>query len=291
MDFRVYQVIYPDDLTVHGQQLYEHLRNTAKQPGEHGFEFCITSDVGYSNDLITFCLSEEYSANISSVDDDKNSFIPDVAPYLNTYVSLDLQEKRLLVQHRDYPPNNLSKDQNMVRLSLMLSQAFADVCNATFNYLDTTRLVDDEDFANIFNNYRITMLRVRLFETGRYISEDAQIFEDEEINRRWKDGWADDGSSMHEIILKAPGRGGEGDLRHSPIAQSLVNLVRKDIVEINYWDDDGVSESLSRNDFRRFSINGINTYTLPITAIETISNEVYNRRGEVRRFIATRDLD
>lgn len=291
MDFRVYQVIFPDDLSQHGQQLFDYLRNTAKQPGEHGFEYCITSDVSYSNDVITFCLSEEYQANISSVDDQKNTFVPDVAPYLNTFVALDLQEKRLLVQHRDYPPNNLSKDQNMVRLSLLLSQTFAEVCNATFNYLDTTRLVDDEDFVNIFANYRITMLRVRLFDTGRYITQGTEVFNNTIINENWISGWELDESSMHEIILKAPGRGGEGDLRHSPIAKSLVNLVRKDIIEINYWDDDGVSESLSRNDFRRFSINGINTYTLPITAIETITNEAFNRRAETRRFIATRDLE
>ncbi|WP_261978855.1 hypothetical protein [Bacillus cereus] len=48
-------------------------------------------------------------------------------------------------------------------------------------------------------------------------------------------------------------------------------------------DDDGVSESLSGMNFRIFSIVGIN--------IQTISNEVYNRRGKIRRFIATRDLD
>ncbi|PEQ47809.1 hypothetical protein CN468_19970 [Bacillus cereus] len=291
MDFRVYQVIYPDDLTQHGQALYEFLGAMAKQPGEHRFEYCITNDIDYSNDIITFCLSEEYQSNISSVDDNKNAYVPEVSPYLSTCVALDLQEKRLLVQHRDYPPDNLSKDTNMTRLSLMLNQAFESVCNAIFNYLDTSREADDEDFAHIFRHYRVTMLRVKLFETGRYISEETQLFDNEVTDEHWKRGWAEDGSSMHEVILKAPGRGGEGDLRESPIAKSLINLVRKDVMEINYWDDDGVSESLSRADFRRFSIAGINIHTLAITAIQTISNEVYNRRGEVRRFIATREFE
>ncbi|WP_242491339.1 hypothetical protein [Bacillus cereus] len=263
----------------------------AKQPGEHRFEYCITNDIDYSNDIITFCLSEEYQSNISSVDDAKNAYVPEVSPYLSTCVALDLQEKRLLVQHRDYPPDNLSKDTNMTRLSLMLNQAFEFVCNAIFNYLDTSREADDEDFAHIFRHYRVTMLRVKLFETGRYISEDTQLFDNEVTDEHWKRGWAEDGSSMHEVIHKAPGRGGEGDLRESPIAKSLINLVRKDVMEINYWDYDGVSESLSRADFRRFSIAGINIHTLAITAIQTISNEVYNRRGEVRRFIATRELE
>ncbi|WP_261978856.1 hypothetical protein [Bacillus cereus] len=57
-------------------------------------------------------------------------------------------------------------------------------------------------------------------KTGRYISEEAQIFEDDMTNEYWKRGWTEDGSSMHEVILKAPGRDVEGDLRESPIVKS-----------------------------------------------------------------------
>ncbi len=114
--------------------------------------------------------------DINSVDDDKNAYVPILSPYLSTCVALDLQEKRLLVQHRVYPPDNLSKDTNMTRLSLMLSQAFESVCNAIFNYLDTTREADDEDFSYIIRHYRVTVLRVKLLENRKiYFRGSANI--------------------------------------------------------------------------------------------------------------------
>ncbi len=70
---------------------------------------------------------------------------------------------------------------------------------------------------------------------------------------------------MHEILLKAPGRGGEGDLRHSPIAKSLLNMVGAYVKQINYWDENDKSHEVSRNSLMRFVVNGINIRSLPVT--------------------------
>ncbi|MEZ2659299.1 hypothetical protein [Aneurinibacillus aneurinilyticus] len=290
MDFRVYQLTYPDDLTEQGQALYDYLRNVAKIPGEHGFEYCITNENGFNENIIVGCFSEEYAPNINSVDDDKNLYVPDVAPFLNTFFAIDLQEKRMLIQHRDYPAANLNRDQTLTRLSIILNAAFENIYNSVFNYIRTNREVNDDEFINVFNDHRITLLRVKLFENGRLLRADAEIFDNREINRNWIDGWNTDASNMHEIVLKAPGRGGDGDLRESPLAVSLINLPIKEIIEINYWDEGG-SETMSRTDFRKFRIRGIDRYTLPITAVDAIENAVYNRRDEVRRFRAIQDLN
>lgn len=288
MDFRVYQLTYDGDLISSQGDLFSRLRELAKIPGEFGFEYCITREVTIDDSIITFCLSEEYAPNITSVDDERNSFLPDVSPFMNTYVALDLQEKRMLVQHRDYPANNLDRNQSFIRVTNVLDEAFQEIYNSAFNYLDTNRDVDDDDFLRVFENNRITNLRVKLFDTGRYIINGTQIFEeDEDLNNKWIDGFNSDESGTYEIVLKAPGRGGEGDLRYSPIARSLLNLVTKEIVELNYWDEDSGSNTMSRTDLKKFRISGINRDTQTITAIETISNEIYRRRQEIRNFRVT----
>jgi|HigsolmetaAR204D_1030405.scaffolds.fasta_scaffold05226_5 hypothetical protein len=292
MDFRVYQLTYAGDLVARGTEFYQALSRLSKVPGEHGFEYCITNELDFEENIITGCLSEEYAPDIVSVDDDRNSYIPDVAPYLNTFFAIDLQEKRMIVQHRDYPPNNLDRQQSMTRLSLLISNAFEPVYRSQFNYVVTYREATDEDFIEIFNDdNRVTLLRVKLFDTGRFLPEDAEIFDGaDELNRHWIEGWNADESDMHEIVLKAPGRGGNGDLKKSPIAISLLNLPRKEILELNYWTGEG-QQTMSRTDFKKFRIRGINIYSQVITAIATISREVYRRRDELRNFRLIQDLE
>lgn len=284
MDFRVYQLTYAGDLKEKGESLYGYLRDHAKIPGEHGFDFCITREIDFDENIITGCLSEEHPPNINSVDEDKNVYTPDVAPYMNTFFSIDLQEKRMLVQHRDYPANNLNRTQSMTRLRLLLNAAFQNVYHSEFNAIHTKRNVTDEDFIDAFNNYRVSKLRVKLFEKGRLLGTDNEIFEDKIVNKAWIQGWNSDESNMHEIILQAPGRGGDGDLRYSPIARTLWQLPVKEILEMNYWNESGGSETMSRTDFKKFRIRGINKDTQPITAIDAICSDVYSRRDEIREF-------
>ncbi|WP_440960527.1 hypothetical protein ACN6KS_22510 [Paenibacillus nitricinens] len=291
MDFRLYQVIYAGDLTLNGQVLFEYLRGLAKIPGEHGFEYCVTSEIDYENDLICGCLSEEYPPNINSVDDDRNVYVPDVAPYLNTYFAIDLQEQRLLIQHREYPANNLSRQQALVRLATIIKGGFELAYGVEFDYVNTNREVTDDEFLEVFEQNRITLMRVKLYPQGRLLRDTAEIFEDEEINRIWIDGWNADESETHEMVLKAPGRGGAGDLRRSPIANSLINLPVKEILELNYWSDEDGAGSMSRTDLRKLRVQGIDRHTQPITAIDHLLIDLRNRRGEMRRFIAFRPLE
>lgn len=289
MDFRVYQLIYAGDLTARGAEFFGLLRNLSKVPGEFGFEYCITSEVDFDENIITGCLSEEHAPDINSVDDDRNTFVPDVAPYLNTLFAIDLQEKRLIVQHRDYPPSNLDRHQSMTRLGLMINAAYEEVYRSQLNYNMTHREVSDDDFLDIFHNNRITLLRVKLFDSGRLLPEGAEVFADRELDSHWIQGWNSDESNMHEIVLKAPGRGGSGDLRESPIARSLLNLPRKEIMELNYWQEEG-QENMSRTDFKKFRIRGIDRHTQVISAIATIAREVYQRRTELSRYSLVPDL-
>ncbi|CAF1772462.1 hypothetical protein NRS6084_03893 [Bacillus subtilis] len=290
MDFRVYQLLFANDLTSKTTELFDFLKNVAKLPGEHGFDYCITREIDETDNIITFCFSEEHAPNVNSVDDERNSYSPEVAPYLNTFVAIDLQEKRMLVQHRNYPPTNLDKDKTMVRIGMILEEAFQNIYNSVFNYQNTKRTINDEDFLNAFNDNRVTLLRVRLFQTGRRIIDGTQIFQDENLNNHWIQGFEADESDMYEVILKAPGKSGEGDLRNSPIAKSLLNLAMKEIIELNYWGEEG-SDTMTRADLKRFRVKGINKDTDPITAINAICGEVLRRRNEVRRFRVIEDLD
>lgn len=290
MDFLIHQLIYSGDLTTHGQRLYEYLKGLAKIPGEHGFEYCITSEIDYQNNFICGCLSEEYPPNINSVDDEKNVYVPDVSPYLNTFFALDLQEKRLLVQHRVYPARNLDRHQTLIRLSSVLKGAFETVCRSEFNYVSTNREVTEEEFEQVFYNNRITLMRVKLFPQGRLLRDSANIHEEKDLNTAWIQGWNSDESESYEIVLKAPGKSGVGDLRKSPIALSLLNLPVKEILELNYWDENDTSEKMARTDLKKFRIRGIDRHTQPITAIDHMLTDLRNRRDELRRFIAFQPL-
>ncbi|MFX0572881.1 MULTISPECIES: hypothetical protein [Bacillus] len=291
MDFRVYQLISANDLTLRTNELFEYLRGVAKLPGEYGFEYCITNEIDVTENIITFCFSEEHAPNVNSVDEDKNSFAPDVAPYLNTFFALDLQEKRMLVQHRNYPPTNLNKDQTMSRVGMILEEAFQNIYGSVYNIQNTQRTVDDEDFVRVFENNRVTLLRVKLFQNGRRIINGTQIFDDNDLNNYWIQGFESDASDTYEVILKAPGKTGEGDLRDSPIARSLLNLARKEILELNYWDEEGSSDTMARTDLKRFRVRGINKDSDPIAAVHAIYREIYARRDEVRRFRVMEDLN
>ncbi|MGX4583384.1 hypothetical protein [Paenibacillus chitinolyticus] len=291
MDFLVYQIIYAGDLTNNGDLIYQYLGNLAKMPGEHGFEYCITNEIDFRNNIISGCLSEEYPPDINSVDDEKNVYIPDVSPYLNTFFALDLQEKKMLIQHREYPAQNLDRHQTRVRLGSILNAAFNELLHVEYNYLNTNREITDEDFEEVFFENRVTLLRVKLFEDGRLLRDQSEIFEDPEVNARWIEGWNSDESHMHEIVLKAPGRGGDGDLRKSPLAITLLKIPNKEITELNYWTDVDGSTGMSRTDLRKFRIRGIHRHTQPITAIDVIATEIYNRRGELDRFMRIENME
>ena len=290
MEFRVYQLTYADDLTVRANDLYQYLKDMSIVPGEHGFEYCITNEIDLDENIITFCFSEEHSPNTTTIDDEKNSIIADVAPFINTMAAIDLQEKRMIVQNRDYPANNLDKHQTMTRIRIMLNEAFQNVYNSVFNTISIEREMDDEELDEIFRNNRVSMLRVQITRNNRTLLETAEIFEDSSLNEKWIEGWNTDNSNIHEIILKAPGQGGEGDLRYSPIANSVLDLLGSRIMQMSIWDENEDNEVLSRSSFSRFIIRGINHRTQVITSIDTIAQEVYNRRQELRAFRATDEL-
>ncbi|MET1123075.1 hypothetical protein ABWU59_29590 [Priestia megaterium] len=290
MEFRVYQLLYADSLIEESQSLYNYLQRMAKLPGEFGFDYCITNNVDFSNNVITFCFSEEYASDVNSVDDEKNLFTPDVSPYINTIMALDLQEKRLIVQNRDYPANNLNKHQTMTRMGLMLNNAFENVYNAVFNYIDTDREVLEEEFERAFENYRVSLLWVKVPNNRRFIPNYERIHEDDLLNENWITGWNQDQSDVQEILLKAPGRGGNGDLRLSPVARSLIKMFGSEVKQIDYWDDEENHYSISRDSLRRFVIRGVNLRTQPITVIDRLSVEIQARRDELRNFRGVEDL-
>ncbi|MBM7647861.1 hypothetical protein JOC78_000801 [Bacillus ectoiniformans] len=290
MEFRVYQLTYSNDLTEGANELFRYLRSMSIVPGEHGFEYCITNEIDLDENIITFCFSEEHQSDTITIDDEKNSFIADVAPFINTMVAIDLQEKRMIVQNRDYPANNLNKHQTMTRMRVMLNEAFENVYNSVFNTLDIEREINDEELEHAFYNNRVSFLRMQISNANRNLLQHVEIFEDRLLNEKWVEGWNTDQSVTYEVILKAPGQGGEGDLRLSPIAISLLNVLGARIEQINIWDEEGNNEVLSRSSFSRFIIRGINHRTQVITCIDTISQEVYNRRQELRSFRATVEL-
>ncbi|MCU4984479.1 hypothetical protein P4310_30875 [Bacillus thuringiensis] len=291
MEFRVYQMLYPDDLTEKGDRLVEFLKRMTKIPGEYGFKYCITNEFDFTENIITFCFSEEYASDVNSVDDDKNNYNPDVSPYINTIMAIDLQEKRLLVQNRHYPANTLNKDQTMTRIGLMLNEAFDKIYATVFNYLPTDRLIFDDDFTPIFKENRISLLWATIPKHGRFIPEGEEVFKDEGIdNSNWIKGWNSDSSDVFEVLLKAPGKGGEGDLRNSPIARSLMKMLGVEIKQLDFWDDENKHHKIARSSLKRFVVKGINHRTHAITAVDKLATEIYSRREELRSFSATSEI-
>lgn len=291
MEFRVYQMTYSGNLTEKSDELVAYLKGLAKIPGEYGFKYCITNEFDYSNNLITFCFSEEYASDVNSVDDDKNNFTPDVSPYINTIMAIDLQEKRFIVQNRDYPANTLNKHQTMTRVGMLLNEGFEQVYNSVFNYLETDRVVFDEDFTPLFEDNRVSLLWVNIPKAGRFIPTGEEIFNDENIdNENWINGWNSDQSDVFEILLKAPGKGGEGDLRHSPIARSLMKTLGAEVKQLNFWDSENNHQKISRSSLKRFVVRGINHRTHAITSVDKLSTEILTRRSELRGFTGSSEL-
>ncbi|MED2941054.1 hypothetical protein P4282_00935 [Bacillus swezeyi] len=83
---------------------------------------------------------------------------------------------------------------------------------------------------------------------------------------------------------------------NGPVEEPIENPSDEFIISIifeklNYWGDKGGSETMARTDLKRFRIRGINKDSDPITAVNTISGEVYRRRDEIRQFRGIQDLD
>ncbi|KKK10351.1 MULTISPECIES: hypothetical protein [Bacillus] len=290
MEFRVYQMTYNNDLTTKTNDLYEFLKSYGRQHGERGYYYTITNEIDEENHVITFSFSEEHDSNINSLDEENNSYAPDVEPCINTIMALDLREKRFLVQNRDYPADNLKKETTMTRIGLILEDAFQEVYNSEFNYLDTDKEIDEGTFKEAFENHRVSHLWVRFPGVRRFLHETATIFAEDDLNTQWIEGWNKDESGMHEILLKAPGRGGDGDLRNSPIAKSIMNMFGAEVKQLDFWDEEGKFHKISISSLKRFVVSGIDHRTLVITAIQHTSLAIRNRRTELRDFIATRDL-
>ncbi len=119
-------------------------------------------------------------------------------------MAIDFQEKRLLVQNRDYPANTLNKQQTMTRVGLLLNEGFEKIYNSVFNYLDTDKQIFDNDFTPLFENNRVSLLWATIPNHGRFIPEGEKIFEDDTIdNQNWIKGWNSDESDVFEVLNKS----------------------------------------------------------------------------------------
>ncbi|GAC43006.1 hypothetical protein [Paenibacillus popilliae] len=284
MDFIVFQIGTPDDLTKKEEQFFTFLRNYPRQREERNLHFCITTDITLQNSIITGNLSQEHLPLSSPVNENKEYYAPNDSPYLHTLFSLDLQKRFLLLQYRDYPPANLDKDLTRNRLTRVLNEGFNTVYKQQFNPIPTEKPYDDSELIELFNKYRVSELRVKIGDSGRLLRDSSSIFEDANYNKVWIEAWNEDTSNISEVILKSPGRGGDGDLRLSPLAQTLLQIPSKEIEQIIYWDEDGKQNKVSKRGYERFKINDIDIHTYPITAVEVITTQISQRRNEFSQF-------
>lgn len=170
----------------------------------------------------------------------------------------------------------------------MINGGYQDIYGPAFDYVITNRDVSDDEFIEVFNQNRITSLRVKLFPQGRLLSRDAKIMGDLDLNSAWINGWNTDTSETYEVVLKAPGRGGVGDLRRSPLAVSLINVPVKEILELNYWsEEDGVG-TMSRTDLRKLRVQGLDRRTQPITGIDRLLLDLRNRSLKLEDLLHSR---
>ncbi|AHZ16294.1 hypothetical protein ACSE5K_10200 [Bacillus velezensis] len=290
MEFRVYQLTYANDLTEKTAELYEFLKNYGRKYGERDYYYTITNEIDEENHVITLCFSEEHDPIVNALDEENNSYAPDIEPCINTIMAFDLREKRFLVQNRDYPADNLKKETTMTRIGLIMEAAFQEVYNSEFNYLDTDREINEDTFRQAFERYRVSTLWVKIPGTRRFLYDYATIFSEDRLNRPWIEAWNADESGMHEILLKAPGKGGDGDLRNSPVAKSVMNMFGVEVKQLDFWDEEGKFHKISSSSLKRFNVKGIDHRTLVITAIQHTSLAIRNRRTELRDFVASSDL-
>lgn len=283
INFQVFQLAAATDLTQKDQEFFQELKNQPKLKGEHGYHFCITRETDFENHIVCGCFSEEHPPVTSSVDDQNYSYILEEPPYLNTFFAIDLREKRVLIQHREYPVPTLKQKQTFSRLHGLIKTAFEKVYGVEYLDVLTGRPVSDEEFIEKFRNNRTTLLKVELVPESK-ITEGFDLFEDKALNKPWALGWNSDTSDTYEILLKAQGRGKTGDLRDSPIANTLIGLETKRIIDLNYWDANNEYHSMSRSSLEKFSIDGVDKNTLPISAIQNILKDLSANRGELRNF-------
>ncbi|MGG1639845.1 hypothetical protein ACIFQM_00840 [Paenibacillus sp. NRS-1782] len=284
MDFVVFQIGTADDLTPREGEFYKFLSNFPRQEEDRGLHFCITNDLSIQNSIITGNISQEHLPLTDSVDEEKAVYAPEDIPSLHTFFAIDLQEKFLLIQYRDYSPKTLDKDVTRNRLSRVLNAAFIEVYHQQINLIPTEKEYDEEELLRLFNEYRVSYLRVRIGEHRRLLRDEAKIFDDPSLNDNWIQAWNEDASNTNVIILKAPGQTGEGDLRTSPLAKTLLSIPSKDIEELIYWDRAGRQNKVNKSGFKRFKVNDIDLYTHPITAIDYISAQISQRRSEIELF-------
>ncbi|MGE6576249.1 hypothetical protein ACQKFM_15135 [Paenibacillus xylanexedens] len=284
MDFVVYQIATPDNLVSKESEFFEFLSTYPIQQEERELYYCITQDLTMENSIITASLSQEHSPLTDSFDDEKQLYPPGDTPAIHTFFSFDLREKFLLLQLRDYSPSNLDKDITRNRLMRILNEAFIAVYSQQINAIPTEKEYNQDELIDLFNENRVSMLRVRIGDSARLLRSNTIIFDDESLNSAWTRAWNEDESNTHEVTLKAPGRNGEGDLRRSPYAKTLLEVPTKDIEELFYWDDAGKQHKVTKNGFKRFKVNDIDLHAHPISAIGYISSQLYARRDELNEF-------
>lgn len=284
MDFVVFQIATPDDLLEREREFMDFLANYPRQQEDRDLYFCITNDISTQNSIITGNISQEHLPLTDSVDEEKAVYEPEDTPSLHTFFAIDLQEKFLLLQYRDYSPKTLDKDITRNRLARVLNEAFLAVYFQQINLVPTEKEYNEEELLNLFNEYRVSYLRVRIGEHRRLIPNETTIFEETNLNNSWIQAWNSDESNTDVVILKAPGKTGEGDLRNSYLARTLLSLPSKDIEELIYWDRAGKQHKINKNGFKRFKLSDIDLYTHPITAIDYITTQITQRRDELELF-------
>lgn len=283
MDFKVMQLTMAENFTKKEREFAEYLRNSPIGL-EGNLEYGISNDVLLEDHIIVGCLTEEYNPRQFTMDQNKTVIpITNIDPFERTFFALDFATRMLLVEFREYPPDELDREQALQRLTSYLTRAFDSIYRVQFNYMNTIQPHTDDYFSHFIENFPVTMIRVKLGEVGRLLPRQNEVFIDPTLALNWADGWNEDDSRTYEYIVKAKK---DGDLKSSPTVRTLLQLPGKEIQEIKYIDENNRIRHIQRNKFERFEIANLNTNGDNITIYNTILTYIRNNRDHLRTFRA-----
>lgn len=265
MNLKVYQIIQMQNEEVLWNQVVQKITNMGFFPGEHNLRYCVNKDFNFENGVFVGALHEEYIPDQTTIGSDREeTSIDNMEPWERTMFAIDFNNRKLLIQQRDYSPKNLSRTTARARITGVLDAIWQEVFEAEFNYIMTNLMLGNDYFIkNFVERTRVLGAKLKYNEKHGWVVN--QIYDGSPFEESWKDMWNNDDSHLHEIVLRA--RGG-GDLNNSPLFKLALSPGGLEIESITYYDSqDDKPKTESRASFDLIEVPDVTKRTEILTAL------------------------
>ncbi|MGG3651968.1 hypothetical protein ABES36_10945 [Bacillus pseudomycoides] len=284
MNLKVYQIIQlPGEETL-WNQVVQKLGNLEFFPGEHNLKYCVNKEYLFENGVFVGALHEEYIPDQTSVGSDREErAIDNIEPWERTIFAIDFNNRKLLIQQRDYSPKNLSRTTARTRITGILDMIWQEVFEAEFNYIMTNLFLGNDYFIkNFVENTKVLGAKLRYNEKHGWTVTD--IYDGSKFDDSWKDMWNSDNSHLNEIVLRA--RAG-GDLNDSPLFKLALSPGGLEIESITYYDpQEDKPKTESRAAFDLIEVPDVTKRTEILTTLSQTHKHIFENTRKLRELRA-----